>query len=80
MSHIWKYGLVDAQEQPVPGGEIVAVGWQGGKLCVWIQDPDLENQQLVKIVGTGWEVDLDGWRHVGSAISDALVFHVFVDE
>lgn len=61
----------------VPGGRIVSVGLQNGKMCLWYtvceEQPDLHFQY--KIVGTGWEFDWDCYI-VGSVIDDPFVWHV----
>jgi hypothetical protein len=59
-------------------GPVVAVAWQHENVTVWIDHP-VESQKIQRsfeAIPTGLPFP-PGATHVGSAISDDLVFHVY---
>jgi len=67
------YGL-----NSVPAGKILEVGIQHGNLTVWIevQENRVDFQNLeVKATGEGFNAA--GLKHVGTAVSDLFVWHVY---
>lgn len=64
----------------VPFGKVVAVAWQTGALCVWVEysgRPSAERQNL-RIFGTGDPFKVpEGHVHLGTAVGDTLVFHLY---
>ena len=61
-----------------PNGKVVAVAFQGDVANVWIEHTDDDPWTLyLRSEATGRRFDKEGGEHVGSAISDALVWHVY---
>ena len=89
MKQIWKYQITlheisnDPYHISCPEGtEILSVGEQVGKLCIWaIVDPDKERcDKAFTIVATGQPITFDKARFIGTVqipYFGELVFHVF---
>ena len=83
---IWKYSLetVDgdqAVEMPA-AASVVAVGSQRGCLCIWVDvdAPSVANEtRTFRVLGTGQRVP-ERFRHVGTAIIEPFVWHVFEED
>ena len=89
MKTIWKYTLDIQGVQVITGVprdyEVLHVGEQSGKLCLWVlADPEAGSTKVaVHIIGTGQPFDDKGLRYVGSVVMtarQAWVWHVFVDQ
>jgi hypothetical protein len=67
------YGMVE-----VPEGEILKCDFQHGVVHVWImQEKEEVALMRLRIVPTGEEFDDADMRHVGSAISSTMCWHIF---
>ncbi len=87
MSKIYKYELhpgCDFSEDLPFGSNVVHVGFQttpysGECLFAWIELPDTEelHTMTLRVVGTGHVFDSTGFIHVGSAVGDPYVWHVY---
>lgn len=61
----------------MPVGKIVAVGFQQGRPHVWVETlPGEKGEMSIETVMTGGEVPENG-THVGTAVSDEFVVHVY---
>jgi len=60
-------------------GQIIAVGEQGGTVCVWILVDTKEAVRPVtfRIIGTGWELPDGIGRPIGTVFIGPYVWHVF---
>lgn len=79
MKQILKYPLVTYKNNSVPSGKVVAVGFQYDELFAWIEQensPKPSNSWLI-VVATGITFDLPDCFHVGTAINNQLVWHVY---
>ncbi len=75
MSRVLKFQLTFGNEWQVPGA-VIAVAWQHDRLTVWCEvDADDADTRTLRVVATGGDVPRG--VHVGSAVSDELVFHVY---
>lgn len=77
MKTILKYTLYPGQV-PIREGKVVAVGFQFGNPTAWVEHDDAFHfgNMSLEIVPTGVTFSGNG-QHVGSAISDAYVWHVY---
>lgn len=74
MNRILKFNLID-RDTDVPLGDVLAVAFQGDDLRVWVRTRSESETMRLRVFATGEEC---GWpNHVGTAVSDMLVFHVF---
>lgn len=83
---IYKYPLVVTDEQTImlpEGAKVLTLEEQYGEPMLWaLVDPDAKKEgRLVRIYGTGHEVDRSDLRYVSTfqMHGGALVFHVFMD-
>lgn len=86
MRTIWKFQLpvygVNRVSMPIDA-QIIHVDNQDGKLCVWAEvsfpAPTLEVRLCVVGTGNPLPDPFEGhrWTHVGSAIVDPFVWHVY---
>jgi hypothetical protein len=81
----YRHAITDRQVVEMPAGsEIITVGFQRGKLCMWAKayrGSAEVRRQVISIVGTGHLYDVaDAGHYIGTAISDTLVWHVFASE
>lgn len=85
MRVIWKYVLFDRGlnivEMPA-NAEILHVGMQGGRPCVWayVQSLNEPESRYLWVHGTGWDISdtPEVQRFLGTAhTDDSLVWHVF---
>ena len=79
---IWKYELriTDTQVVEMPdGAEVLHVGCQAGKICLWaLVDPEAALIPYeFQIVGTGHPYEVGTGGHIGTAVIDPFVWHVF---
>jgi len=91
MRVVWKYPLTQAEQTlQVPdagimeSGPVRAVAWQHGNPTLWIEvNPEGKSRlRRFRVVATGEPFEPRSPRgfeatYVGSAVSDALVFHVY---
>ena len=84
MLKIWKYELELASQQVLslpPGADILHVGEQNGKLCMWVlldARSTVVTDRRIGIVGTGQEIATDAKReHIGTVQIAGYVWHVF---
>lgn len=74
---IYKYTL-DGSETEVPLGDVLAIAFQNKKLIVWISHASNPQHKMTLVIkGTGWLFDDTNLKHVGSAVSDSFVWHVY---
>lgn len=83
MKTIWKYALetVGTQESMMPtGAQVLSVGLQHGKICVWVLIDDERPVQMVQfaIVGTGNHCWCSTWPFIGTVQQPPFVWHVFM--
>lgn len=78
MTRIYKFPLRHMTNQ-VMAGRVLKIDFQGGELMAWVQVEVGAPDQVLVVVPTGMEFDPTNLEHVGTAVSDALVFHVFWD-
>jgi hypothetical protein len=81
---IKKYTLefTDTQIITIPDGDLLHLGEQNGKLCMWVaeeQDAKYVNFTIF-LVGTGHDVPEEATEHLGTVIMKNLVWHVFAGE
>ena len=79
MDRIYKQALT-SYETKISAKRFLDVQLQNGVMTVWYIDNPKENKDYeVCLVGTGWEVDLDGMQYVRTVQNlDGYVWHVFV--
>lgn len=61
------------------GAELLSVGNQNGKLCLWVKC-DAANETVrrtIQVCGTGNRLPADLGRFIGTAIFPGMVWHVF---
>lgn len=79
---VWKYSLLgaDSRLSIPPPGIVRAVAWQHDNPTMWIEvspyDLPVPRRFIVVATGTPLPEGLSLW-HLGSCISDELVFHVY---
>lgn len=82
---IWKYEFkVDEEDQVIEmqqGSEIVNVGIQDNRPCLWalVHPGWPKTQRMFRVIGTGHEVPTLGgapYRHVGTFQSPPYVWHL----
>jgi len=81
MAKVWKFNLKphDNRIEMPCGAKLMSVAFQGNDLKLWaqIEDGRTPEIRLVRVVGTGHEIDAAD-RFVGTAFHPiGLVFHVF---
>lgn len=78
MSVIYKYQFFSPELTIPMDGRVIACGWQNGVPTVWVQHDAMFTSKplILRMVPTGVDFQVPG-PHVGSAISDELVFHVY---
>lgn len=79
---IWKFTLNSNMDQPVqmPGNsKILTAQMQDGKICLWATvTPGVPiGQRLIKIYGTGWDMDTTIHPYIATVQDGALVWHIF---
>lgn len=84
MKTIWKFEFDikdDVQLQMPIGAKILSVQSQGSKSCLWaLVDPDESTERRwFRIFGTGHDIDLDDYNHVGTFLTSEglFVWHMF---
>ncbi len=83
MRTIHKYTLELARQQEIlmPENAVaLSVQMQNGQPCLWVAvDDQLPKRKLVvRMYGTGFELDLNIGRHLGTVqLDNGLVFHYF---
>ena len=85
MKTIWKYELPmqeDVYLQMPEGAEVLSVGEQHGRLCLWalVDDNACTEGRAFSIRGTGYPADgVETQTHIGTVVTagGALVWHVF---
>lgn len=84
MNIIWKYELKITDNQPIlmhEGSEILSVGDQNGKLCLWVmidkEKPICEKYFCLVGTGQSFSVECPPKRFVGTVIMSRFVWHVF---
>lgn len=82
---IWKWVLMmdDHQEINVRKGiKWLHVGNQGRNLCIWgmVDENAPKATAKIRIIGTGNDFEENVGRHLGTAIIDPFVWHVFLEE
>ena len=82
MSIIYKYPFNEAAFILIPPGKVTLVAQQFSHHTlptVWIEHelPISEDRQKCIVVGTGHELNLQGWEHIGSCVCDRFVWHVY---
>ena len=84
---IFKYRVNDEQivEMPV-SARIIHCDLQGDKVTLWAEVPvDVEHHEMdifeCKIVGTGWEIDVEKFKHINTVITNnlGLVWHIYIE-
>jgi hypothetical protein len=81
---IFKYVLnvMDEQSILMPPGDVLCVGVQKGRVCVWaLVDPELPPApRKFVMVGTGHVCDCDGKNYIGTVqlAGGDLVYHLFL--
>lgn len=78
MRVVYKYPLY-LYENVIPEGDVLAVDFQSSVLHAWIEHTkDTIHRMKLYTVPTGVEFDdLEYKNHVGSAVSDDFVLHVY---
>lgn len=83
MRQVLKY-TVTAAGVRVPEGNVLAVAWQRGEVCVWIEvsthELYLVPTRRLRAIPTGIPFDETKLRFVGSALSDDLCFHIYEEK
>lgn len=80
---IFKYPLevVETQNLVMPNSaQILKLGVQDDKVYVWALIEEGDNSvrsQEIKMVGTGWETDVDWENHIGTVFVRRYVWHYF---
>jgi hypothetical protein len=82
---IWKYVLLERGLNQVAmpaNAEILHVGMQGGRPCIWaqVESTNETEERFLWVHGTGWDISDTpvGQRYLGTAqTDDSLVWHVF---
>jgi len=62
------------------GSDIIKVGDQNGDLTIWYEFDTYEMKAALvefKVVGTGWDVDTEGWHYLDSVFQDVFVWHIY---
>ena len=86
---IFKYPLEDEDQQQIMlpvNAEILTVQMQGNTLCLWAKVDEtahLENrreERTIEQLGTGWPLNDDKRRYLGTIQRGPLVWHVFEKE
>lgn len=81
---IWKFALATTSSLiRIPKTwRAISAQMQDGTLTMWaIVDPDAPKTQVnVKVVGTGWPENLEGWQFLSTVQDGEFVWHVFVPE
>lgn len=84
MKTIWKYVLTDRGLNQVAmpaNAEILHVGMQGGRPCIWalVESTNEQEERFLWVHGTGWDIsDTPTSIYLGTAqTDDSLVLHVF---
>lgn len=78
---IHKYEITPGRLNSIAAGHVLTVAFQHGKLMAWVEHKDAEpGCRYVNVIPTGQEFPssfLADFEHVGSAVSDDLVWHVY---
>lgn len=81
MKTIWKFPLdVRSQHLSIPmGAKLLTAQLQGAAITLWaLCDPAAALMSVeVVVVGTGWQVNVDGLTYIATVQQGAFVWHVF---
>lgn len=82
---IYKYPLeqIGSQKLKLPNSaQILEINVQNGQVFVWalVEDGDnTEYSKEIKMVGTGWDCDVEWEDHIGTVFIGPFVWHYFTE-
>lgn len=87
MKKIYKYVLSQYSKlafQMPKGAKILCVKEQSGEICIWAEvmlndegEPEELEYRTFAIYGTGWEMDLDNSKYIGTVFDNIFVWHIY---
>lgn len=88
MKSIWKYKLSQYSKlaiQMPKNTNIICTQYFQGDICLWAEvdvpnDTEELETRYFAIYGTGWEMDLDNSKYIGTVFENNLVWHVYEEK